>query len=120
MAEPKTRRVINCDTGAVLAERAELASSFLARFVGLMGRPGLRPGGGLVIIPCNSVHMFFMRFPLDILHLDKEGRVLRALPDLKPWSVGPIVRGSHAVVELPAGTIAATGTRAGHRIELEP
>lgn len=119
MAKGAAARLVNLDTGAVVAERTELADNIWTRFVGLMGRDRLDAGDALVIVPCNSVHMFFMRFPLDILHLDRDGVVLRAVPELRPWAIGPIVRRSHSVVELPAGTIAATGTRAGHRLELQ-
>lgn len=116
MAGRKTRRIENAATGAVLAERAEVADNVWTRFVGLMGRDELPAGDGLLIEPCNSVHMFFMRMSLDILHLDRRGVVVRAVPNLRPWAVGPIVRGSHSVLELPAGTIAATGTVPGHQL----
>lgn len=111
-------RIVNRETGGVLAERARVAESMLARFLGLMGRAGLAEGEGLVIVPCNSVHCFFMRFPIDVLHLDRAGVVVRAVPNLRPNRIGPIVRRSHSVVELPAGTIAATGTAEGHHLDL--
>lgn len=116
MAGSKTRRIENADTGAVLAERAEVADNVWTRFVGLMGRDDLPAGAGLLIEPCNSVHMFFMRIPLDIVHLDRQGVILRAVPNLGPWAVGPIVRGGRSVLELPVGTLAATGTKEGHRL----
>jgi uncharacterized membrane protein (UPF0127 family) len=113
-------RVRNLSRDADLADHAQLADNFWRRFLGLMGRAGLEPGDGLVIVPCNSVHMLGMRFPLDILHLDKDGTVLRAISDLKPNRLGPLVWRSHVTVELPAGTLAATGTVAGDRVALEP
>ncbi len=113
-------RIVNRETGQVLAERAEVADSVLARFLGLMGRAELPAGAGLVIVPCNSVHCFFMRFPIDVIHLDRAGKVLRCVPALRPNRIGPIVLGSHSVVELPAGTIAATATRDGHHLDLLP
>jgi uncharacterized membrane protein (UPF0127 family) len=64
--------------------------------------------------------MLGMRFPLDVVHLDKAGTVLRLLPDLQPGKLGPLVRRSHVAVELPAGTIAATGTVVGDQVILEP
>ena len=73
--------------------------------MGLMGRRRLEPGQGLWIEPCNSIHMFFMRFAIDVVFLDREGRVKRVLLKLKPWRVSPIVFGSRTVVELPAGTL---------------
>jgi uncharacterized membrane protein (UPF0127 family) len=84
----------------------EIARSSWSRFVGLMGRRELPAGHALWIEPCNSIHMFFMRFAIDVLFLDREGRVKRVLLKLKPWRVSPIVFGSRTVVELPAGTLA--------------
>ena len=65
-----------------LADKVELAASFGARLKGLLGRDGLPEGQGLWIDPCNSVHTFFMRFPIDVLFLDKSQRVVRVLIDL--------------------------------------
>jgi len=89
----------------VLAERVERATSVWKRFVGLMGRARLDPGEGLWIDPCNSIHMFFMRFPIDAVFLDRGLRVKRVCPGIKPWRVSPIVFGARSVVELPAGTV---------------
>ena len=111
-------RITNLDTGAVLAEHAEGATSLRTRFFGLMGRAELPAGTALVLQPCNSIHMFFMRFAIDAVHLDRAGVVLRCVPDLQPWRIGPIVRHSHTVIELPAGTLARTGTEVGHRLQL--
>ena len=112
-------RVRNLSRETDLASQASMADSFWRRLRGLLGRDGLQQGEGLVIVPCNSVHMLGMKFPLDVLHLDKSGTVLRALPDLKPGQLGPMVWRSHMAVELPAGTIAASGTVAGDRVSLE-
>ena len=116
----KLIRVLNVSRSAELATRAAVADGFLSRLRGLLGRSGLEAGEGLVMVPCNSVHMLGMSFPLDVVHLDREGTVLKVLPELRPNRLGPLVRHSHTVVELPAGTIAATGTAVGDRVALEP
>ncbi|MCC7368853.1 MAG: DUF192 domain-containing protein [Chloroflexi bacterium] len=113
-------RVVNVTRGVVLAERAALADSFVTRARGLLGRSELAPGEGLVIRPCNAVHTVGMMFPIDVVHLDGTARVLRVVPDLRPWRFGALVPGSRVVVELPAGTVAATGTMPGDEIELQP
>lgn len=113
-------RVRNLSRDANLADRATVADSFWRRLRGLLGRDGLEEGEGLVIQPCTSVHMLGMRFPLDVLHLDRSGTVLRVLSELRPGQLGPIVWRSHLAVELPAGTIAATGTVVGDQVALEP
>ena len=98
-------RLLDPRSGRVLAERLERASTYWARFVGLMGRRALPAGEGLWIEPCSSIHMFFMRFPIDAVFLDRERRVKRVLLGLRPWRVSPIVLGARSVVELPAGTL---------------
>ena len=113
-------RVRNLSRDADLADRATVADNFWRRLRGLLGRDGLEAGEGLVIKPCTSVHMLGMRFPLDVLYLDRAGTVLRVLPALRPGQFGPVVWRSHMAVEFPAGTIAATGTVPGDRVELEP
>jgi hypothetical protein len=59
-----------------------------------------------------------MTFPIDVVHLDADSRVLRVVADLRPWRLGPLVRGSRLVVELPAGIVRATGTRVGDVVQL--
>jgi uncharacterized protein len=110
--------VVNVTRGAILAWRAELAASPWRRARGLLGRRALPVGAGLVLRPCAWVHTVGMAFPIDVVHLDAGGRVLRVVPNLRPWRLGPFVWGSRVAVELPAGTVAPTGTRAGDLVEL--
>ncbi len=116
----KKVQVLNRSRQVVVAGEAEMAESVWTRFVGLMGRAGIAAGTGLVIYPNNGVHMFFMRFPIDVLHIAEDGTVLRVLDGFKPWRVGPIVKKCRYTVELPAGTAKKTGTQAGDKIELVP
>lgn len=113
-------RVVNLTRGVVLAERAELADSFLTRARGLLGRSHPASGEGLVIRSCNAVHTVGMTFPIDVVHLDGSSHVLRVVPVLRPWRFGALVPASRVVVELPAGTTAATSTMLGDQIELRP
>jgi uncharacterized protein len=105
-------------TGAVLAARTVRADRFLPRLIGLLGRAGLAQGEGLLLEPCSSIHTLGMRFPIDVLFLDAEGAVLRALRDVAPWRVPAPVRGARMVLELPAGTLARTGTIDGNLVLL--
>jgi uncharacterized membrane protein (UPF0127 family) len=116
----KTMRVRNLSRDADLAVNAAVADTFWRRLRGLLGRDGLRVGEGLVIEPCTSVHMLGMTFALDVLHLDRSGTVIRTVPGLRPGQFGPLVWRSHVAVELPVGTIAATGTATGDKVALEP
>lgn len=104
----------------LLATKAEHARSFSARFVGLMGRRSLPFGEALWIDPCNSIHTFFMRIPIDVVFLDRELRVVRAIPAMVPWRASSIYRKARTVLELPAGTLAASGTSEGDQLDFQP
>src|ERR1700694_5570262 len=98
-------RLMEAGSGRVVVGNLELADSAWSRIVGLMGRPALERGRGLWLEPCNSIHMFFMRFPIDVLFLDRQRRGKKVVLGLKPWRISPIVFGARTVVELPAGTL---------------
>jgi uncharacterized protein len=110
-------RVINATRGAVLADRAELADNLWTRFMGLMGRRALAPGGGLVLKPGGGIHMWFMRMPLDVIHVDKGDRVTHVLRGIKPWRFGPLFVGNKLAIELAVGT--ADATQIGDQIVVE-
>ena len=116
----------NLDRTTVLAERLETAGSLWAKFMGLMGRPALDPGSGLWLTDSNGIHMMFMRFPIDAVFLGRpdpaqdDARVVVSVhPGLRTWTgLVPLVRGANGVLELPVGTIDATGTVVGDRLEI--
>ena len=110
-------RVLNRTSGAVIAERAAVADTMWARFAGLQGKRELPAGTGLVLLPCSSIHMFFMFFPIDVIFASREGRVVRVGRRRRPWTIGPIAPSALYCVELPAG--AAAGTELGQIIELQ-
>jgi uncharacterized membrane protein (UPF0127 family) len=83
-----------------------------------MFSPPLPEGGGLVIEPCNSIHMFFMRYPLDIVFVDSVGKVVFMYKAIKPWRVGRIVRGARTAIELPTGAIESSQTQLGDQITM--
>jgi hypothetical protein len=113
-------RLINESRQRELGDRVAIARSFWSRGKGLMFRSQLPAGTGLVIDPCSSIHTFWMRFPIDVLYVDKDGTVLRADRAMKPWRIGPLfVRHGRLVVELPAGTIDRTGTERGDHLRLD-
>jgi hypothetical protein len=108
----------------VLAERLETAGSLWAKFMGLMGRPSLAAGSGLWLPASNGIHMMFMRFPIDAVFVSRPGtdgvRKVRSVHRrLRAWiGLVPLVLGADGVLELPAGTIDATGTAVGDRVEI--
>jgi uncharacterized membrane protein (UPF0127 family) len=109
-------KILNTTKASVLADKCACANNFFTRFKGLMGINSLPKGGGLLITPCNSIHMFFMKFPLDVVFIDKEGLVVHLIHGIRPWRLSPIVWKAHSVIELPTGIIRASNTALGDRI----
>ena len=118
--EPEVRlKALNRTRGTILATNLEVAGSGERRRKGLLGRDGLEPGTGLWIIPCESVHTFFMRFPIDLVYLDKEDRIRKVRGAVGAWRLSACLS-AHSVLELPAGTIRRSETQRGDQLEFQP
>lgn len=109
-------QVLNSTKNTLVAVECRVADSYFSRLVGLMGKKSLAPFHGLWITPCRDIHSCFMRFEFDAIFVDAENRVLHLVERMKPWRVSKFVKGGRAVLELPAGTIAATGTEVGDQL----
>lgn len=94
-----------------------MADTFLTRFAGLMLRKKLPPATGLYLAPCNSVHMCFMRFAIDVVYLDKEYNIIKIVKDLKPWVGLSMCPKAWAVLELTAGEAERCRLEVGKRME---
>jgi hypothetical protein len=112
-------KLINKSKGTVLADNVSVADTLFARMIGLLGRADLTAGRALIITRCNSVHTFFMRFAIDVLFVDREQRIVKAISHLKPFCLSGIYFSSAFVIELPAGTLVNTSTLTGDTITLE-
>ena len=102
--------------GQVVCARCELADNPLKRMRGLLGRTGLEPGEGMLFRPAGSIHMFLMRFPIDVLFCDRDLVVVGVERDLHPWRTAGR-KGAKVVVELPVG--GADGVEVGDRLFLD-
>lgn len=118
-APDKRLRVTNPERSTVLANRLEVADSGPKRNKGLLGRDVLAPGEGLWIVPCESVHTFFMRFPIDLIYLDRKNKIKKLRSAVGPWRLSACLS-AHSILELPAGTILSTQTRRGDTLEFSP
>jgi len=116
-AFPERVRVENLDRGTTVGTRIRLARSLTERTVGLLRTPSLEPGEGLWIENAPSIHMFFMRYPIDAVFVAADGRVTKVVPNLRPWRVVWYARGARDCLELPAGAASAAGVRVGDRLE---
>lgn len=112
-------QVTNSTRGTVLATQLEVADSAPKRTRGLLGRNGLSSGEGLWIVPCESVHTFFMRFAIDLVYLDRKNKVKKVRSAVGPWRISACLS-SHSVLELPVGTIRDTLTEPGDVLEFHP
>jgi uncharacterized protein len=101
----------------VVASSVELAITRATRRRGLLGRDGLPAGHALLIAPCSSIHTWFMRFPIDVIFVTRDGRVLKTRAAIPAWKMA-LGLGAYATVELRAGAIAESGVKAGDRLEL--
>jgi hypothetical protein len=105
------------DDGTIVCEQCTLADRPLSRLRGLLGRDGLEAGEGLLLRPASAVHTYFMRFPIDVVFLDKALVVLGIASGLDPWRMAS-TRGAKAVLELPSGESFRRGLAVGDRLSL--
>jgi uncharacterized membrane protein (UPF0127 family) len=111
-------KVRNVTRQTVLAEAADVADTSAKRRTGLLKRERLEPGAGLWIVPCESVHTFFMKFPIDLVYLDKRKNVRKVRHAVPAWRMSACLL-AHSVLELPAGTAAQTATVAGDELAFD-
>ena len=111
--------VRNLTRQTVLATGLAVAATGPKRNKGLLGRDGLETGGGLWIVPCESVHTFFMRFPIDLVYLDRRYRVRKVRNAVGRWRISACLS-AHSILELPAGTVVSTQTQKGDVLEVSP
>ena len=109
----KTVQARNADRGTVLGTRIGVADRWWLRLRGLLGRPPLASGEGLLIEPCRAVHMAGMKYPIDVAFLARDGGVVALYPTLPPGARTAWHRAAWRALELPAGALAGSGTREG-------
>lgn len=112
-------KLTNSRTSKIVAIDLKVADKYFSRLRGLIGTRSLPKGSGLIIEPCNSIHMFFMKYPIDVIFLDKDNVVLHVINGIKPWNISQVVKQARKVIELPEGTIKASGVDAGDILLLE-
>jgi len=110
-------KIVNATRDTVLMTHGKLADNFFTRLVGLLGRKNLAVGEGLIITRNNSVHCFFMRFPIDVVFVSKEQRVVHFYNSMRPWHVSKIVGKADYTVELEAGALARSQTQVGDLLQ---
>ena len=114
----KSCRVINLTKNTVVAQNVQVADNLFSRMRGLLGRKSLNPQEGLILRPCNSIHTFFMRFPIDVVFLDRYDLVIKVYHSLSAWRISRTFFRSAMCLELPAGALTQSRTQEGDRLQI--
>jgi len=113
-----TQRAVNTTRNTVVASHVADADNPVTRFFGLMGKPPMPEGHGLLITPCSDIHSCWMRFEFDAIFIDKQGKVVDMIEKMKPWRL-KFAKGARSVLELNGGVIAQSGTQVGDKLVFE-
>ncbi len=116
-------KLTNRTKGVEVAANVRVARTFWQRTRGLLGETGLAPGAalwiqGTAIVPCNSIHTFFMRFAIDVVFVDRQLRVKKVFRDLGPWRMTMPAEGAFSVFELPAGALKSASVEVGDQLHV--
>ena len=106
-------KILNQTQGVHLATQVRLADSFCSRLVGLLNRSGLNEDEGLLITRCQSIHMFFMRFAIDVVFVNQHHTVVGLVSNIKPFQISPLFVKANYAIELKSGIIQKTNTTIG-------
>ena len=106
-------KLINKKNERILADNIKVANNSFTRLKGLLGRHSLDRGEGLHIIPCTSIHSFFMKFRFDAIFINKKNEVIHLIENMPAWGISKICFSAYSVVELPSGVINQTETDVG-------
>lgn len=115
--DPTARLRLVHENGAVVADRVEAALDSASRRKGLLGRDGLPPRTAIVIAPCKAVHTFFMRFPIDVIFVARDGRVTKIRRGMTAWRIAGSW-GAFATIEMAAGSADEAHVQIGSRLAL--
>ena len=112
-------KILNLTQNTLLATQGSIADTFGSRMKGLLGRTHLNPQEALLITQCHSIHMFFMKFSIDAIFIDRNNRVVCVIEGIKPFTLSPIFWNAKCVVEVPKGTIQRSKTTFGDQLEIQ-
>lgn len=111
--------IVNSRSGLALADRLICAFDSATRRTGLLKHGGLPQGSAMIIAPSNAIHTFFMKFPIDVAFVGRDGRVRKIREAVRPWRMSAALR-AYAVIELPAGVLRGTDTVVGDMLVIHP
>jgi uncharacterized protein len=112
----KTVEIINESNAGALLVKAEVADTFFRRLKGLLGRRELPAGRGMLLKPANSIHTIGMKFAIDVIFLDREGRILKIIEKMPPGKISPLVKGAHCVIETAGSELSIKPAAIGDKL----
>jgi hypothetical protein len=110
--------IVNLSKNTWLATKVRKADSFMTRLIGLLKRDALGPEEALWLIPSKGIHTIGMKFPIDVVFLDRKSVVLDVISELSPYRITGVHLRGHSVVELPKGTLHKSRTEIGDQLEI--
>ncbi len=111
--------ILNSSKDTTIATDAKTADTFITRMVGLLKHEKLDRGEGLLITHCNSLHMFFMKFAIDVIFIDKSNQVVGVVENIKPSRLSKVYWKAASAIEVPIGVIGDSKTSVGDTIHFE-
>jgi uncharacterized protein len=111
---------LEASPNVIVCHEMKIADRFMTRLIGLLNKPQLEPGAGLLIEPCSSIHTFGMAFPIDVVALDRDYRVLGVWKDIPPWRVKVFSGDTYRVLELGSGTLHLSDVQIGDYLKVAP
>jgi uncharacterized membrane protein (UPF0127 family) len=112
-------RVFNQTRQILLINKGHIANTFWLRLKGLLGRASLQVGEGLILAGEKSIHTLFMKFPIDVIYVDKTHKVIRVDKNMVPYRLGPFLSQSTYILEMPVGSIRESETQVGDQLKFE-
>ena len=112
-------KIINKTRDTIISTDTEIADTAISRLVGLLNRSSLPKKSALIITECRSIHMFFMKFAIDVIFVNKKDQVVGLVKRIKPFRLSPYFLRASYVIEIPPGTIEETNTSVGDLLVLE-
>ena len=112
-------KLIDITANIIISTKVEIANTFFKRFLGLMGRKNMEREEALVIKPCNNVHMFFMRFAIDVVFVDRDDKICYIQENLKPGQISKYVFDAIYVVELPVDSVKEKNIKIGDKLGID-
>lgn len=112
-------KLINTSSGQVIGDKIVYANGIYKRFIGLMGKKNLEKNEGIFLTPCNSIHMMFMKFPIDIIFLDRKNKIIHITENIQPWKISKVIFKAQSVLEVPIGTVKETKSKIGDSLSIE-